>query len=206
MGRMFNPDNPVMQFIGKIGYSIYLNLLWFICSIPIITIGASTTALFAATERIAANRYESITSEFFRSFKLNFKQATVVWLILLATGGILAVDAYTLLHIHGENIFWTLLTAVFIVAAAAFAVIVMYIFPLMAHFENTTLSMFKNSMMIGMRFLVCTAVMACIYIGMGYLIIFVYAPLMLCGMGVCSLLCSMLLANILKMSEGREEE
>ena len=201
MARLFNPENPVMQFIGKVGYSMYLNLLWFICSIPIITIGASTTALFAASERIAHDRYDNITREFFHSFRMNFRQSTLVWLILFLVGMVMATDAYILRALHGESILWTVLTAVFLVAAAAYAIVMMYIFPLMAHFENTIPAMFKNALMIGMRFLLCTAAMAVVYIGMGYLIIFVYTPLLLLGFGFCALLCSILLSRILAMCE-----
>ena len=46
MGNLFNLDGPVLQFINKLVYSVYLNILWFICCIPIVTVGASTTALF----------------------------------------------------------------------------------------------------------------------------------------------------------------
>ena len=43
---LFNYDNPVWRFIGKLGDLIILNVLWLITSIPIVTIGASTTALY----------------------------------------------------------------------------------------------------------------------------------------------------------------
>lgn len=45
MSEFFNPDNPVMRFITKIANSVYLNILWFICSLPVFTIGASISAL-----------------------------------------------------------------------------------------------------------------------------------------------------------------
>ena len=46
MTDLFNADGPVLQFVNKIVYSVYLNILWFLCCIPVITVGASTTALF----------------------------------------------------------------------------------------------------------------------------------------------------------------
>ena len=49
MRNLFNLDGPLMQLINKVVYSVYLNILWFICCIPIVTIGASTTALFYVT-------------------------------------------------------------------------------------------------------------------------------------------------------------
>ncbi|MDO4634017.1 MAG: DUF624 domain-containing protein [Eubacteriales bacterium] len=201
MDRFLSPDNAVMQFINKIVSSVYLNLLWFICCIPIVTIGASTTALFYVSLKIARNEEGGLTKAFFHSFRENFKQSTIVWLILAAVGLVLGVDAYFLYHMRFENVFWTLITAVFIAAALAYAIVVMYIFPLMARFQNTTAAMFKNSLMIGMRFLLCTALMALIYFAMAVIVINYFTPLIIFGEGLCALLCSFLLKNILQQCE-----
>ena len=201
MGRLFNPENPVMQFVGKIGYSIFLNLLWFVCSMPVITAGASTTALFHCCERLVHDQYDGLIREFFHSFRMNFRQSTIAWLILLIGGAILGTDGYILYHLYDKHIFWTLLSAVFLVMCAAYGIILMYLFPLLAHFDNTLSQMFKNSLMIGMRFLLCTVLMLIIYLGMGFLIITVFTPLIFMGMGTCALLCSFLLANILVQCE-----
>ena len=69
MSEFFNPDSSIMRFITKIASSVYLNILWFICSLPVVTIGASTTALFYVTLKMAKNEEGNITAAFFRSFK-----------------------------------------------------------------------------------------------------------------------------------------
>ena len=56
MHGILNPEGPVMSFITKITYSAYLNLLWLICCLPIVTAGASTTALFYVTLKVAKKR------------------------------------------------------------------------------------------------------------------------------------------------------
>lgn len=202
MGNLLNPDNTVMQFITKLVYSVYLNILWFICCIPIVTIGASTTALFYVSLKIVKNEEGNITKSFFHSFKENFKQGTVIWLILLLVGIVLGIDGYVLYRLHFSNAFWTIITAIFLVAVLGYAVILMYIFPLLSRFSNTTLAMFKNSLFIGMRFLLCTFLMAVIYFAMLYIIINIMTPVIIFGMGTCALLCSYLLTNILALCEG----
>ncbi len=201
MRNLLDPDNTVMRFITKITYSAYLNILWFICCIPIVTIGASTTALFYVTLKMADNEEGNLAKSFFRSFRENFKQSTKVWLILLGVGIVLAVDGYALYHLRFENTFWTLITAVFIVAAIAYAIIFMYIFPLMARFDNTILAMFKNSLMVGMRFLFCTVLMAVIYFVMAVVIVRIFTPAIIFSEGLCAFLCSLLLSNILRLLE-----
>lgn len=206
MNHLFNLDGPVLQFINKIVYSVYLNILWFICCIPVITIGASTTALFYVTLKISKDEEGSITKAFFHSFKENLRQGTVIWLILLAFGIILGIDGYVLYHMRFENVFWTLCTAVFCVAAAAYAIILMYIFPLLARFDNTIGAMFKNALFIGVRFLFCTVLMAAIYFVMLLTVVRIFTPAVIFGEGLCALLCSCLLSNILNLCQEKTED
>lgn len=201
MSNLFNLDGPILQFINKIVYSVYLNILWFLCCIPVITVGASTTALFYVTLKISKNEEGNITKAFFRSFRQNFRQGTLIWLILLAAGIILGVDGYVLYHMRFENLFWTLCTAVFCVAAIAYAIVLMYIFPLLARFDNTTGAMFKNALFIGIRFLFCTVLMAAVYFIMLLVIVRIFTPAVIFGEGLCALLCSFLRSNILQLCQ-----
>ena len=205
MNSLLNPDNPVMQFITKIVNAVYLNILWFICSLPIFTIGASTTALYYVTLKMAKNEEGHLTKAFIHSFRENFRQGTIIWLILLGLGVILGVDGYVLYHMRFENVFWTICTAVFIVALVAYAIVLMYIFPLLARFDNTIRAMFKNSIMIGMHFLLCTVLMAVIYFVMAFVIINIFTPAVIFGEGLCAFLCSCLLSNILSMCKEKSE-
>ena len=206
MNTLFNFDNPVLQFINKIVYSVYLNILWFVCCIPIVTIGASTTALFYVTLKMSKNEEGNITESFFRSFKANLKQGTKIWMVLLFLGIILGIDGYVLYHMRFEIIFWTLCTAVFCVAAAAYAIVLMYIFPLLARFDNTTGAMFKNALFMGIRFLLCTIVMAVIYFLMLLVSVRFFTPAVIFGEGLCALLCSYLLSNILLLCQEKTKD
>ena len=204
MNQIFNPENSVMQLINKIVSSVYLNILWFICCLPVVTAGASTTALFYVTLKMVKNEEGHLTEAFFHAFKQDFKQSTLVWLILLAIGIVLVVDGYALYHLRFENVFWTLITAVFIVAVVAYFIILMYIFPLMSHFDNTIPAMFKNSLIIGMRFLLCTVFMTCIYFVMTVIIVRFLTPAIIFGEGFCALMCSYLLSNIMRLLEDKQ--
>lgn len=205
MNSLLNPDNPIMQFITKLVYCVYLNILWLIRCIPIVTAGASTTALFYVTLKMAKNEEGNITKAFFHSFKENLKQGTQIWMILLGIGIFLGIDGYVLYHMRFENAFWTVLTAVFLLAVIAYVIVLMYIFPLLARFNNTIGAMFKNSIMIGMRFLLCTFLMAAIYFVMAFIVINIFTPAIIFGEGLCALLCSYFLSNILHLCEEKTE-
>ena len=137
-------DKPWFSVLTKLTYSAYLNILWLICSLPIFTIGASTTALFYCTLKMAEDRDEGLTRMFFRAFRSNFKPATKLWLILLALGCFLGVDGFVLSRLWNTSAFWTILTALVIGAAVLYAIVLLYAFPLLARFENTTLGVVKD--------------------------------------------------------------
>ena len=98
--KFFSYESKFSQILLKISGSCLLNLLWFVCSLPIVTIGASTTALYYASLKLVRDEDHHIVSQFFRSFRENFKQATVLWLILLGAGLFLAADGYILYHLR----------------------------------------------------------------------------------------------------------
>lgn len=205
MRSLLDPESPVLQFITKIVYSVWLNILWLVCCLPIVTIGPATTALFYSCQKMARDEEGYITRSFFHSFKVNLKQGTLIGLIMTISGAFLVFDGYVLRRLYKTSPFWAVLTAVFIVACIAWLIVCMWIFPLLAHFNNTTGAMFKNAIMLGMRFLLCTALMAVIYIVMALLIIHVMTPLIIFGMGTCAFFNSLLLNNILIQCEEKTE-
>lgn len=203
MHNLLNPDNRVMRLITKIADSVFLNLLWFVFSLPIVTAGAATTALFDVTLHMVNDEEGDIFRDFRKSFRSNLRSATKTWLILLAAGAVLSVDGYVLWHMHFSNAFWTIVTALYFVAAAAYLIIIMYVFPLMANFENTPLNMIKNAFMIGMRFLICTALQAGVYFLMILTAVRFFTPILMFGEGLCALLCSYLMNQIIRQLRDR---
>ena len=93
---IFSPESKFSKIMMRLAWGCYLNLLWIVCSLPIITVGASTTALYYVTLKIAEDREGDITQQFFRAFRSNFKQATQLWLMLLLLGVVLGVDTVEL--------------------------------------------------------------------------------------------------------------
>ena len=100
LSGIFNYDNPIWRFIGKFCDIMILNVLWLICCIPVVTVGAATTAVYYVTLKLVRDEEGPTIRSFFKSFKENFKQATVLWLIMLAVGALLGFDLYFFLFIY----------------------------------------------------------------------------------------------------------
>lgn len=133
MKGLFSPDNPVIRFMIKVGYIWWLNILWLVCSLPIITIGASTTALIYSCMKLHKEEGYA-TKNFFKSFKENFKQSTIIWLIYVAVGAILTADLYFWKQqSNGNKVVLGLSLAVLIL----YAISLSYVFAIQAKFVNS---------------------------------------------------------------------
>lgn len=209
--KFFSYESKFSQIMLKLCAACCLNTVWFVCCLPIFTVGASTAALFRVTLKLARDENPRIIVEFIKGFRDNFKQATVLWLIMLALGCVLGADGYIMYHLYQSftgplGIICTLGLALIIGASVVYVIVLMYLFPLVASVQNTNFNMLKNSLLIGIHFLFCTILMFAIYFAMFFAVVAVFTPLIIFGFGVCALLCSYLLSPVLYRVSYVEEE
>ena len=208
--RFFSYESRFGQLLMKLCYACYLNLLWFVCSIPIFTIGAATTALYYASLKIVRDEDNHVGALFFRSFRENFRQATQLWLILLAVGMFLGTDGYILYHLRLTSegpvaVLWTLVLAIVIASAVVYVIVLLYVFPLVASVHNTNRAMLKNAFLIGTHFLFATILIFAVHFAMFFVVVAWFTPLIVFGEGLCVLISAWLLNNILISVSGTPE-
>ena len=209
--KFFSYESKFSQLLLKLCRACYLNLLWFLCSIPIIAIGASTTALYYASLKIVRDEDNHVGAQFFRSFRENFRQATVIWLILLGVGLFLGADGYIVYHLRQSSlgpagVLWTLVLAVLIAAAVVYVIVLLHVFPLLASVSNTNTAMLKNAFLIGTHYLFATILVFAVHFAMFFVVVAWFTPLIVFGEGLCALLSAWLLNNILISVSGSPEE
>lgn len=212
---LFNYDNPVWRFIGKLGDLILLNLLWTVCSIPVITIGASTTAVYYVTLKMVRDENDSTVRSFFHSFKDNFKQATAIWAIFLAVGLILAFDIW--FFVTGQapvsGIAGNLMTAISGGMAILYLFTYIYVFPIQARFYNPVKYTIRNAFIMSIRHLFQTVGIVCmdILIVIGAIASLFYMPqifalFILFGMPLMAFANSYLFVPIFKRYSPKERD
>lgn len=145
-----SPQEDTSRFVaafGTFGNICALNVLWIVCSIPIFTIGASTTALYSVMMKLINKEEGRITQSFFKAFKGNFRQATKEWLIVMLVLIAIAGELYFSWVCETESYsrFYMILGVVELVFVA---VTLPYVFPLTARFENTVWNTFKNAFLL----------------------------------------------------------
>jgi uncharacterized membrane protein YesL len=209
--RFFSYESRFSQLLLKLCYACYLNLLWFVCSIPIFTIGAATTALYYSCLKIIREEDSHVGAMFFRSFRENFRQATVLWLILLGAGLFLAGDGYILYHLRQTAagpaaVMWTLILAVVIAAGVVYVIVLEYVFPLLASVSNTSTAMLKNAFLIGTHYLFATILVFAVHFVMFFVVVAWFTPLILFGEGLCALISAWLLNSLLISVSGMPDD
>lgn len=154
--NLFEADNPFNSVMTKIFDVILLNLLFLVCSIPVITIGASATALYYVTMKMVQNREGGIIKSFFRAFRDNFRQSMPLTLILGVCMALLVAD----LHILGssENSTAMIMYGGCVALLLAAGAVAGYVFPLLSRFENTVKGTIINAAKIAVTHLPQTAV------------------------------------------------
>ena len=136
-----------MQGLGKMADLMWLNILTMICCIPIFTAGAAMTALHYTALKIARNEEGYITKDYFKSFKENFRQGTIIWLIQVVIFLVLVGDFYILKKAEIE--LGSKMQVLLIVAAILVLYTSMFVYPVLAKFNNTILQTIKNAFFIG---------------------------------------------------------
>ena len=130
-----NINNPFFRFMGKLGDLILLNLVWLLCCIPVVTVGASNTALFYVARKLAAGEEYRIFHDFFQALRQNWKQATATWLILAPLGGLFLVDLIIGLYTGGA--FGNVFRGIGAVLCVVWLMVEGYSFLLLARYEYT---------------------------------------------------------------------
>lgn len=137
MKSIFNLDGPLMQMLTRIGDMILLNVLFLICCVPVVTAGASIAAMHKMMQEIVYETDSSTIKGFFRAFKANFKQATILWIIVLVIILSLACDVLLIVtYFSGsESVKW--MFGLLAVLAVLVCCVVAYMIPLLVRYENS---------------------------------------------------------------------
>lgn len=196
MGKVFSYDSPVWRFMGRLIDFAYLTLLWAVTSIPIVTIGASTTTVYYITLKMADNQEEYLTRMYFRNFVRFFKEATAVWLIVLAAGAVLAGDFYICAQFKSPAA--AALMSAFAVIVLVYLMTVLYLFPVMARINQSPIGYIKAAFYLAVRYFGWTVLGLVIFLCVAVVGVFGFWPLLLLGVGLTAYLQSLIFRQIFK--------
>lgn len=186
MKGLFNIDNPVMRFITKVGYLWWLDILFVVTSLPVFTIGVSITALNYACMKLLDDE-GSITANYFKSWKENFKQGTGLGLMYLAFAALIAIALvfYNKMDQSELKLMWACVIAIGILYLISlcwvFAVQSKFVHPVMDTIHYSFVIAFQN---LPETFLILVTIIAVIFLNVTQPFIVLFITLNF-GIGWC---------------------
>ena len=195
MGELFNLDNKFFQGLNKVIDCICLSFMWLLLCIPLVTAGAATTALYYTVNKVIRNNRSYIWKEFWHAFRVNFKQSTIVWVIVFLLYSLLAFDCYVMYQFAKQGASYGSLYIVFAVIMLFVTMWVIYLFPYLARFEIKTRLLLKNFALIAIGNIGKTILLLILLVA-AVLICYVFPPALLLIPAVYMLLANFILEKI----------
>lgn len=149
MQKLFGPDSPFMRCMSRVADLMMLNFFFLLTCIPVFTIGAAVTAMYTVCFRFGTERESGVVGSFFRAFKDNFKQATLMWLVVLLLGAFCLGDLAMFYVMSGK------IRYVYLVFAFLFVLLSMvsgFAFPLMSQFDNRNKVVLYNALILSIGY------------------------------------------------------
>lgn len=161
MNRFFNIDGPFIVGLTKLADIFILNILLVLCSLPIFTFGAAYTALYYVTLKMVKDEDCYTVKSFFKSFKLNFKQGTGIWLLMLIIGIVIYLDFKVMSGdyagiVNVSDNMAKIMSIMIMAASVLYLFAFSYVFPVLARFDNSVKNTLKNALFMAIRHLPST--------------------------------------------------
>ncbi len=161
MFSFFSPDSKFMLFLSRFSDLVILNILFLLTCLPLFTIGAASAALYTVTFRMVRSCEEPVAKSYFRAFRDNFKQGTVLWLILLLVGlpAVFYIDRFFTMSGGMHYLF-----VPFLVILLGTVFVFSYTFPWVSQFRNSNAETLRNALLLSVGNLPRTLAVSAIHL------------------------------------------
>lgn len=168
--ELFDPNGKMMEILWKPIHIMFLNLLWVLFSLPIVTAGASTVALYTVLFKMKKGTEGKLFRDFWDAFRANFRQSTALWLIMVLAAAVFTTDIFFFVNMGGFA--GTFCAMLFLGMDVALLMMGLYVFPLQAVFDNKIGVTIKSALYLSFRhfgwtvvlFALCVLTFICIWI------------------------------------------
>lgn len=199
MHSFFSVENKLFYNIGKVTDVLWISLLWVVCTLPIVTLGPSLTALYYTVKKCIREREERMTEKFFQNFRENFKTAMTAGIFMEALLFLLWLGCDVMAKLAGTEgkSMAVALTYTFFVLFLFLIGVMCYTFPLLARFEFRAGELLAVSFQMAVRHFPVTVLMTAMVSAAVILTVFLWIPVFIVP-ALMTLLCSFLLEHIFK--------
>ncbi len=206
--KLFDPEGPLMLSFNTIKDLITLNLLTLLCSLPVVTMGASFTAMHYTALKMVRNEEGYISKTFFKSFKENLKQGIGISFMIIIVLAFIGMDFYATTWFQEDPAFVKFAIVMLVLMGAAFLVTVTFLFPVQAKLVASVGQNISNAFKMALSHFPMTLLMIVINLSpfaISYFVHFLIPLLFLFGLSVPAFLDAKLYNGIFKKLEGKAD-
>ena len=195
-------NSPVISFFGDIADLLIAGFLWLLCSIPIVTLGASSCALYYTVVKVIRRKRETVGKAFLHSFKENLGQGCIITILYGLYACVILVFVSVTGDAEGGD---PAIIAALLVLVLPFVVTLMYICPVISRFQNGILRQLWLSFYLALAHPLTTLLLLLISAAV---ILLIYFCTFLLGIlpGIYVLVCSLLIERVLKKHMKQQAE
>lgn len=129
--RTLELNHPLWRMLSFLSDCMILTIIWFIFSLPILTIGPSTVALLHTTAKIIEKKENGVIRDFTTTFFLNLKKSIITSNVILMMGVLLVINL--VFYQQSQSDFAVFMVLVFILLTILYSGISLYAFPLLSY-------------------------------------------------------------------------
>lgn len=151
--NLFSMNGPYARFMNWLWNLLVVSVLWLLCCIPVFTIGTASTAAYYAMAKSVRRHTGRVHSEFFSSFKANFRQGSILTVIIGLVLGVLLLEC---VYFYGDPSVPLGVLYLFYFLTAAAAACALYLWPCLSRFEKGNFALLQMSAVLVFRHLIST--------------------------------------------------
>lgn len=168
MDKIFNSDNAVMRVLSKIFDMGWLSIIYLVFCIPVFTIGAATTSLYYVSAKVLRHNRSYVWREFWSSFKTNFRQSTIIWVLMVLAYLLLVWNIQIVGITDSASEYGGYLAGVYVAMMIIITCIASYVFPILSRFELKVTKLLRFSLYCAFRHILHTIVLLAILFVAGF--------------------------------------
>ncbi len=162
MKQLFAPDSKLMIFLGVVKDLMFLGVIFIVTALPVVTFGAAMTALQYTALKLARDEGNGVFSDYFKSFRLNLRQSTAIWILYLL---FLALTGWSIfVYIANPGTFPLWLFFVLLAVACLLLMFMICTFAIQSKFDNPIRKTLRNGLMFAFSNLFRSILMLVMYL------------------------------------------
>lgn len=182
---IFGIDGSFTGFMEKTADFFLVSIMWIICSLPVVTIVLSTSALYYSVVKCVRRERGTATHEFIHFIKENWKQGLKLGVVYLILGTLVALNIYAVFQMERGSMLFRVYSIESLWIGICFLFASIYLFPLFSRFEYTTMENIKMSLFISWKHIFSSLLFSVIVALFGYLTVrFIFLLVIIPGLFV----------------------